>query len=472
MPAKLEKTTLGLLVGNRGFFPDHLCREGREVMLRVLDREGLDVVALSPEDTKFGTVESWEDAKKCARLFKKNADRIDGILVTLPNFGDERGVADTLKLAGLDVPVLIHAFPDDPAKMDLANRRDSFCGKMSACNNLAQYKINYTLTELHTVDPESDSFREDLQDFAACCRVVRGLRGARLGAIGARPAAFNTVRYSEKILEASDISVETIDLYDLFGQVDKLADSDSAVKAKLEAIRAYAPTGGVPADALMRMAKFGTVVDRWVRERELDATAVQCWTAIEDYFGIVPCTVMSMLSDALLPSACEVDITGAVGMLAMRLASNQPSALLDWNNNYGDDPDMCVLFHCSNLPKSVFSEMKVTYQDIISETVGKENSYGACVGRIRSGPFSYCRISTDDLRGTIRGYVGEGEIVDDALATFGGFGVARIPDLQGLLMHICANGLEHHVAVNPAEISLAVFDALVNYLGWDIYYHG
>ncbi|NOY80452.1 MAG: fucose isomerase [Kiritimatiellaeota bacterium] len=471
MSAKLGKTTLGLVVGNRGFFPDHLCREGREVMLRVLAEEGLEVVALTPEDTKFGSVESWEDAKRCAELFKKNADRIDGVLVTLPNFGDERGVADTLKLAGLDVPVLIHAFPDDPARMDVANRRDSFCGKMSVCNNLSQYGIDYSLTEQHTVDPESDSFREDLRDFAACCRVVRGLRGARLGAIGARPAAFNTVRYSEKILEAAGISVETVDLYDIFGQVGKLADDAPAVKTKLQAIANYAPVAGVPDAALLRMAKFGAVVDRWVRDRELDATAVQCWTAIEDFFGIVPCTVMSMLSDALLPSACEVDITGAVGMLAMRLASNKPSALLDWNNNYGDDPDLCVLFHCSNLPKSIFAEMKVSYQDIISESVGKENSYGACIGRIRPGPFTFCRVSTDDLEGVIRGYVGEGEIVDEPLATFGGYGVARIPDLQGLLMHICAHGFEHHVAVNPSEVSLGVFDAMVNYLGWDVHYH-
>ncbi len=471
MPAKLGKTTLGLIVGNRSFFPDHLCREGREVMLRVLAEEGLEVVTLTPEDTKFGSVESWGDARKCAELFKKNAGRIDGVLVTLPNFGDERGVADTLKLAGLDVPVLIHAFPDDPAKMEVANRRDSFCGKMSVCNNLSQYGIDYSLTEQHTVGPESDSFREDLRDFAACCRVVRGLRGARLGAIGARPAAFKTVRYSEKILEAAGISVETVDLYDIFGQVGKLADDAPAVKAKLEALRDYAPVAGVPADALLRMAKFGAVVDRWVCDLELDATAVQCWTAIEDFFGIVPCMVMSMLSDALLPSACEVDITGAIGMLAMRLASNQPSALLDWNNNYGDDPDMCVLFHCSNLPKSIFTEMKVSYQDIISESVGKENSYGACIGRIRPGPFTYCRVSTDDLEGAVRGYIGEGEIVDDPLATFGGYGVARIPDLQGLLMHICAHGFEHHVAVNPSEVSLGVFDAMVNYLGWNVYYH-
>lgn len=466
-----HKTTLGLIVGNRGFFPDHLCESGRQTMLTVLEEAGINAVALSPDDTKLGSVETWEDAKACAALFRKHADTLDGVLVTLPNFGDERGVADTLKMAKLDVPVLVHAFPDEVGKMDLANRRDSFCGKMSACNNLMQYGIDYSLTTLHTVDPAGDSFRQDLEDFVACCRVVRGLDGARLGAIGARPAAFNTVRYSEKILEAYGISVETIDLYDLFGRVDKLGDRDAAVGAKLEELRNYIDTSVASEEALVRMAKFGVAVDRWISDAELDATAVQCWTAIEEYFGIVPCTVMSMLSDRLLPSACEVDITGAVGMLAMSLASGKASALLDWNNNYGTDPDLCVVFHCSNLPKSVFGDVKMSFQEIIAGAVGEGNSYGTCVGHIAPGPFTYARVSTDDLNGTIRAYCGEAEIVDEPLTSFGGYGVARIPNLQLLLRYICANGFEHHVAMNPSSVGTVLEEAFGNYLGWDLYYH-
>ncbi|MBN1556864.1 MAG: L-fucose/L-arabinose isomerase family protein [Lentisphaerae bacterium] len=467
-----RKTVLGLVVGNRGFFPDHLCREGRETMLKVLKRAGLGVVTLGPEDTPFGSVETREEAKTCAELFRRRAARIDGILVTLPNFGDERGVADAVKLSGLDVPVLVHAFPDEPAKMSIRHRRDSFCGKMSACNNLMQYGLRYSLTRRHTVDPESDAFRRDLDAFAACCRVVRGLRGARIGAIGARPAAFNTVRFSEKILETAGISVETIDLFEVFGRVGRLKDGAPAVRSKLKAIKDYVSCRGIPADALLKMAKFGAVVDAWIEEQELDATAVQCWTAMEEFFGVVPCTVMSMLSDRLLPSACEVDVTGAVGMLAMRLASGRPSALLDWNNNYGDDPDACVLFHCSNLPKTVFAEAAMGYQEIIAGDVGKANTYGTCVGPLKPGPFTYARVSTDDAAGTVRAYLGEGELVPEPLKTFGGYGVARIPDLQGLLRFICAHGFEHHVAMNPSRVAAGVFEALANYLGWDVYYHG
>jgi len=463
--------TLGVVVGNRGFFPDHLCEEGRLTILDLLRAENINAICLSPEDTAFGSVESYDDAKKCAALFRSRQDELDGVLVTLPNFGDERGVADALKLANLRVPVLVHAFPDDPAKMTQANRRDSFCGKMSVCNNLSQYGIKYSLTRLHTVDPQSESFLEDLRSFAACCRVSGGLRGARLGAIGARPAAFNTVRYSEKLLEASGISVETIDLFDVFGRVGKLADSDPAVLERLEAIKAYVDTAGTPDESLLKMAKFAVVVKRWIDEQELCATAVQCWTAMEEFFGIVPCTVMSMLSESLLPSACEVDVTGAVGMLALRLAAGRPSALLDWNNNHGDDPDQCVLFHCSNLPKSVFAEVHMNYQEIIAGTVGKENTYGTCCGPIKAGPFTYARVSTDDAWGAIRAYLGQGEMVETPMRTFGGYGVARIPNLQNLLRHICRNGFEHHVAINQSQVAAGVFDALSNYLDWDVYCH-
>jgi len=467
----MAKTTLGLIVGNRGFFPDALCREGRERMLKVLKKAGYNVVALIPKDTKFGSVESRADARICADLFRRRASRIDGVVVTLPNFGDERGVADTLKMAGLDVPVLVHAFPDDALQMTIKHRRDSFCGKMSVCNNLSQYGIPYSLTSLHTVPPEAASFADDLAQFGACCRVIRGLDDARIGAIGARPAAFNTVRYSEKLLEATGISVETIDLFEVFGRVERLKDKAPEVQSKLKAITDYVPTTGVPKTSLIKMAKFGVVVDAWIAEQELAATAVQCWTAMEEFFGVVPCTIMSMLSDALSPSACEVDITGAVGMLALRLASGAPSALLDWNNNYGDDPDACVVFHCSNLPKSVFREVKMDYQEIIAGAVGKQNSFGTCVGSIAPGPFTYLRVSTDDAFGGMRAYLGEGAITDDPLKTFGGYGVARIPGLQSLLRFICENGFEHHVAMNRSTVARGVHEALGRYLAWDIYYH-
>jgi L-fucose isomerase-like protein len=468
--------TIGVVVGNRGFFPAHLCDTGRKEILATLEKLGFGVVILPTTATQFGAVESSQDARKCAELFRHNADKIDGLLITLPNFGDERGVANTLRWSGLKVPVLVHAFNDDPKTMTIQHRRDSFCGKFSVCNNLGQYHIPFTLTRLHTVRPDHNSFRADLADFAVTCRVLKALKNLRIGALGARPVAFNTVRYSEKLLEHSGITVETLDLFELFGWVNKLQDSDPAVEAKLAEIQAYVSARNIPPSALLKMAKFGAAVDRWMKDNALQATAIQCWTAMEEFFGVVPCTLMSMMSNLLRSSACEVDIMGTVAMYAMAQASGKPSALVDWNNNYGEEPDKAVIFHCSNLPKDLFvakgeDAPVMDYQEIIAGTVGKENTYGTVVGRLAAGPFTYLRASTDDMAGKIRAYVGEGELTDDPLKTFGGYGVARIPRFQNLLAYICNHGFEHHVAVNPARLSAGVREALGKYLGWDVYLH-
>jgi L-fucose isomerase-like protein len=468
--------TMGLIVGNRGFFPDHLAKSGREEMLRILTVAGFDVVALAPEESKYGAVETREDSRRCADLFKRNRDRIDGIIVTLPNFGEERAIADALRLADLRVPVLIQATPDDPSKMTIAFRRDSFCGKMSACNNLRQYGIPYSITTLHTESPDSADFATDLQWFAAVCRVVKGFHNLRVGAIGARPAAFNTVRYSEKILESHGISIETLDLSEVLGRIERMKDNDDHAQAKLSAINKYVDASSVPGAALLKMAKLGAVIDQWMATTEVTISAVQCWTSIEENLGVVPCTIMSMMSNELLSSACEVDICGVLGMHALQLASGFPSALLDWNNNYGTDPNKAVCFHCSNLPKHFFRSVKMDFQEIIAGTVGKENTFGTCVGLIKPEKMSFARFSTDDTAGKMRGYVGEGRFTDDPLNTFGGAGVVEINEMQKLLRYICKNGFEHHVAANlstaSAIVASAVHEAATRYLGWDMYWHG
>ena len=472
MGTKKKKMTMGVIVGNRGFFPDQLAKSGREEMIQTLTNAGMDVVVLGPEQSKHGAVETHEEAKRCAQLFKANEKRIDGVIVTLPNFGDERAIADTLRLARLNVPVLVQATPDNRTKMTIAHRRDSFCGKMSACNNLKQYGIPYSLTTLHTESPESGEFQKDLEWFAGVCRVVKGLRNLRIGAIGARPAAFNTVRYSEKLLEASGISVETLDLSEVLGRIGRMKDTDDAAVAKLKSIEKYVSTSGIPAVALMKMAKLGAVIDDWMKSAAVDISAVQCWTSMEENLGVVPCTVMSMMSDALLSSACEVDVCGTLSMHVLQLASETPSALLDWNNNYGDNPDKAVCFHCSNLPKHFFNEVQMDFQAIIAGTVGKENTFGTCVGKVKSGAMSYARFSTDDLSGKIRGYSGGGNFTDDPLETFGGAGVVEIPQMQKLLRYICENGFEHHVAANFSSVAPVVHEAATRYLGWDMYAHG
>src|ERR1700739_2108048 len=300
-----RKMTFGVIVGNRGFFPDHLAKTGREEIISVLEAAGARAIVLGPEQSKHGAVETYNEAQHCAELFKKHQEEIDGIIITLPNFGEERGIVDAIRLSGLKVPVLVQATPDRSEAMTIATRRDSFCGKMSACNNMMQYGINYSLTTLHTEALTSAEFKADLEWFSAVCRIVKGLKNLRIGAIGARPTAFNTVRYSERIFETSGITIETIDLSEIFGRINRMKDNDDAAQGKLAAIKKYVPTAGIPDESLMKMAKLGAVVDGWMKQTHVTISAVQCWTSMEEFFGVVPCTVMSMMSENLIPSSVQ-----------------------------------------------------------------------------------------------------------------------------------------------------------------------
>jgi L-fucose isomerase-like protein len=468
----MARATIAVIIGNRDFFPDQLVSEARRDLLALFASLDIEGVMLDEQASKLGAVETWQHAKACADLFSRHRDRIEGVLVCLPNFGDEKGVADALKLAGLNVPVLVQAYPDDLKELNVARRRDAFCGKISVCNNLRQYGIAYSLTEAHTVYVSSDQFRAELLKFLGVCRVVRGLRRARIGAIGARPNAFNTTRYSEKLLEATGISVSTLDLSEVLDGARKISDDDPRVRQKLSEIQGYAAAPGVPHPSMLLMAKFGIIVADWMTTLDLDASAIQCWSSLQQNYGVNCCTIMSMMSEKLMPSACEVDVAGTVAMYALQLASGKPSALVDWNNNYGDDPNKCVFFHCGNWAKAFLPDIEIGTAPILGSILGEQNTYGALAGRTPSGPVTFARISTDDRNGEIISYVGEGRFTDDDLKTFGTRAVVEVPDLQRLMRVICRRGFEHHAAMNGSHTAGVLVEAFEQYLGWDVYRHG
>ena len=464
-------TSIGIIIGNRDFFPDHLITEARNEILNVFNNKGINPIILKDSDTKLGGVETFLEAQKCAELFKAHQQEIEGILVVLPNFGDEKGIADTIRLSELDVPVLVQATPDDLDKMQPSNRRDAYCGKISVCNNLYQYGIKYSLTNKHVVSLSGNEFDQELDRFISICRVVKGMSRVRIGAVGARPQAFNTVRYSEKILERHGVSVTTIDLSEIIGKAKDLKDDNKKVKDSLNKITGYGDTSTTPSDKLMQLARMDVVLNDFVETNKLDATAIQCWTSVQENYGCNVCTSMSMMSENMLPSACEVDVTGTLTMYAMQLASNSPSALVDWNNNYDQDEEKCVLFHCGNWAKSFLPDLKISTAPILGSVFGEEKTHGALDGRTPASPLTYGRISTDDNLGKIKCYFGEGELTDDPLNTFGTRAVAKVPHLQELMQYVCKQGYEHHVVMNASKTVDILNEACGNYLSWDTHIH-
>lgn len=469
-----ERMCFGIIIGTRAYFNSELAKDVRKQLLRTLADEGYDYVILPEDATPTGSssIETREDGLKCAELFRQNRDRIDGIIVSLPNFGFEIGIINAISVADLNVPILVQACDDENDKVDLDSRRDAFCGKISVCNNLYQYGIPFTDTTLHTYSIYSELLAKDINKFAGICRVVNGLRHARIGAIGARPAGFQTVRASEKLLQKSGITVVPVDLSEILGAARKIEDTDVELLKKLEEIKCYAVVPKEYSDKLVLQAKFGVAVERWIEANQIDAVAVQCWDSLEQNYGCAACVTMSMLGEKLLPAACEVDIAGAVSMYALTLAAQGQSALLDWNNNFAEDRNKCVCTHCGNFPKSfVRNDLKLGTLGVLGRTLGKVNTFGAVYGKVTKGDFTFFRISTDDTKGTIKAYLGTGEITDDPYGMDGCIAVTKVDNLQILMKHICRNGFEHHVAMVRNDVKDILNEAIGGYLGWNLYVH-
>ena len=470
-----QKTCFGVIIGTRAYFNSELARDVRKQLLKTLEEGGYEYVILPEDATPTGSssIETREDGLKVSRQFREHRDEIDGIVVSLPNFGFEIGIINAISDADLNVPVLVQACDDENDKVDLDSRRDAFCGKISVCNNLYQYGIPFTDTTLHTYSIHSPLLAQDLRRFAAICRVVSGLRHCRLGQIGTRPLGFNTCRASEKLLQQSGITVVPADLSEILFAAEKIGDDDPKLKQMCERTCLYAKVPEAFQGKLLRQAKFSVAVEQWIEQNDVQAVAIQCWDSLEQNYGCAPCVTMSMLSDKLIPAACETDLAGAVSMYALALASGQAPALLDWNNNFAEDRDKCVCTHCGNFPRSFIGndDLKLGPLGVLGRTLGKVNTFGAVYAKVSEGPFTFFRISTDDTRGCIKAYLGKGEITADPYGMDGCIAVTRVAHLQQLMKYICKNGFEHHVAMCRTDVVDILSEAIETYTAWHLHVH-
>jgi L-fucose isomerase-like protein len=463
----MNKTAFALFFGNRGFFPASLIAGAREEMQRELNALGHEVLMLDADATRYGAVETPQEGEIYANFLRANRGKFGGVIVSLPNFGDETGAVAALQEAG--VPIWIQAYPDDYEKMGPALRRDSFCGKISIMDVFRQYGVKFTALKPHTVRPGTDRFRQNIDEFDRICRVVSGVKGMVVGAIGARTTPFKTVRIDEVALQRHGITVETFDMSDVFMRMKAVEPKDSVYSDKARVLRDCASWEGVPDRAFDNLVRLGVTLDKLAEEANLDGMAIRCWTEIQLEMGISPCVAMGILNDAGLASACEVDLGNAVAMRALHLASYEPVGLLDWNNNYHDEDEKCILFHCGPMPASMMEgKGHITDHTILAGTIGEGKGYGCNVGRIRLMDFTFGSLMTDE--GKVKMYLGEGRITRDPIPAnfFGVAGVAEIRNLQDVLLHIGVNGHRHHVSITPGCVQKPLYEALGHYLNFDV----
>jgi L-fucose isomerase-like protein len=463
----VTKTPLAVMFGNRGFFPADLIARARDEVLSTLQSLGHKTLTLPADATHAGGIETPAEGEKFANFLAAHRGEFGGVILSLPNFGDENGAIAALRDAG--VPILIQAYPDDLNKMAPELRRDSFCGKFSIMDVFCQNDLPFTVLKPHTVHPTSEAFKRNVDHFDRLCRVAGGMKRLTVGAIGARTTPFKTVRIDEVALQKHGITVETVDLSDVFKRMEGYDAGSDKLKSKAETMKGIASWDGVPDKAFDNVTRLAVAIDELIDEMSLDACAIRCWTEMQTQYGVSPCVILGELNDRGIPAACEVDLGNAVMMTALHLASGDPPTLLDWNNNYADELDKCILFHCGPVPKSLMAAKgHIVDHEILAQAVGKGCGFGCNAGRIAPMPFTFGSLLTNE--GRMEFYLGEAKFTDDPIPDdyFGCAAVAEFDGLQDLLQTIGYLGHRHHVAVTRGHVAEAIREAFEDYLDYDV----
>lgn len=455
-----------LYFGNRGFMPAELIAGARDDMVKAVKDAGHEYLIMDAKATRYGAVETREEGRIYHDWLKSHEGEYDGVILCMPIFIDENGAITALQDAG--VPILMQAYPDEIGKMDFMHRRDAYCGKFSVTDVFYQYRIPFTVMKPHVVHPLSKEFRKNLDDFAAICRVVKGMKRFNLGCIGARTTAFKTVRFDEVTLQRYGINVESFDLSELIFKVQNKKDNEKAVLEKKKILENYTDFSGVPEEKKNMLAKISVVIDEYIKEYNLDAVTLRCWNEMETILRVCPCVLISELNDRGIVCSCEIDLTSAITMRAMNLASEKPTACLDWNNNYGDNPDKVILFHCGPVAQSLMTKKgKVTAHKMF-EKGDPGSGYGTNEGRIAAFDMTMCNCFTED--GVLKVYASEAKFTNDEIEPefFGCGGVAEIPNLQDKLIKLAKGGFKHHTTVGVGHMKYVLEQAFETYLGYKI----
>jgi L-fucose isomerase-like protein len=462
----MKKQTFALYFGNRGFFPESLIAGAREEMVKAVTEAGYNYIIMDADSTRYGAVETREEGRTYAKWLKSNEGKYDGVILCLPNFGDENGAIAALEEAR--APILIQAYPDEIGKMDFEHRRDSYCGKFSIEDVFHQYGVSFTVLEPHVVHPLTEAFAQNLRDFAAICRVVNGMRKFSIGCIGARTSKFKTVRFDEITLQRYGITVESFDLSELIYKVQQKTDNDKKVLARKERLINYTNFSRVPDNKITTLAKISVVIDEYIEKYDLNAITLRCWEEMQTVLGVAPCVLLSELNDRGIVASCEIDLCSAINMYSMQLASEQPTACLDWNNNYGNDPDKVILFHCGPVAQTLMKAKGVVTDHKMFAKANPGSGWGSNEGDIKAFQMTYSNCKTEN--GKLTFYIGEGEFTEDEIEDefFGCGGVAKINNLQPKLIKLGRSGFRHHTAVGMGHMSRVLNEAFIYYLDYDV----
>ena len=456
---------LALLVANRGFFPSSVIESAYADMRAAAAKVGVALLEIEKDRVKYGAVETTQEGMIYHDFLEEHHGEYDGVIICLPNFGDENGIKAALR--DVNVPVLLQAYPDEIGKMDFANRRDAFCGKLGLCAVFKQMNFKFTSGKPFVMHPLSAAFERELREFASICNVVRRMRYMRLGVFGARTTAFKSVRYDEGAMEARGCDVESFDMTMVMERYETISVDDEAAKRFREKLIATGDYSDAPAYALDNLSRFGATMEAFITEQKLDAIAIRCWSELQHLLHIAPCALLGIFNSLGVPAACETDASNSIAMMALHCASGLPVGCLDINNNYGEDENKAVLFHCGPLPIELMVKPGHIEEHLMfTKTQGVNCSWGVNVGHIKPGVITIAGARTEN--GEVHYFVERAEITDDPIEEgfFGTPGVIHMENLQDKLFSMQNEGFRHHAIITSGDHVREVEEALSKYLGY------
>jgi len=453
------KVRIGFVPAHREFFDENWAIRMRERCISILSTiEKLDLVVPDDKLTKGGLVRDERDAEKTIQLFREKD--VDGIMIGTMTFGDEISV---LKIASAfkDRPILLFGTKEGPFTPDGNRLSDSFCGTLSISSGLHRRRIPFIFAGI--LFPEEEEFKDAVLNFMRVCAIVRGFVGAKVGQIGTRPGPFETCAINEPaLIEHFKQTVVPISLVEIFQSANSLSDDEPEVQEIIREIEAQADVSNVKREILVKLAKLECALKRFAEENKIDAMAVQCWTAMQNIYGVSSCLPMGRLTDKGIMTACEVDIYGALTMLIQYLASlkTTPPHFIDWTIQHQEKDNVFLAWHCGNAPPSLACEgcpIVVREHSILKRTVKPESSYGTAEFQLKPGTVTICRLVEYD--GEFKMLITKGEIKQSSDKLRGSWSWVEVPNLKSLYRTLVEEGFIHHASMIHGDYTQAIADA-------------
>ena len=456
---------LALLVANRGFFPSSVIESAYEEMRQAAAKVGVELLEIAKDKVKYGAVETTQEGMIYHDFLEEHHGEYDGVIICLPNFGDENGIKAALR--DINVPVLLQAYPDEIGKMDFARRRDAFCGKLGLCAVFKQMGFKFTSGKPFVMHPLSDAFHKELTEFVAICNIVKKMRYMRLGVFGARTTAFKSVRFDEGAMERLGCDTESFDFTAVMEKYNEISADSEEAKFFREKLLATADFSDAADYALDNLSRFGATLMWFVKDQKLDAISVRCWSELQHLLHIAPCSLLGIFNSLGIPASCETDASNSIAMMALHAASGTPCGCLDINNNYGEEENKAILFHCGPLPVELMTGPGHIEEHLMfTKTQGENCSWGLNVGHIKPGVVTFAGARTEN--GEVHYYVEKGVVTEDQIEDgyFGTPGVIEVENLQDKLFSMQEEGFRHHTIITAGDHVREVEEALSKYLGY------